>query len=98
MIPATQLSPKGKQTVVQKVYNQMILFNWGYGNNSPFEVHHKSRFQDTEIRPNWLKYQLVPKSRLRKLKPIKSMPNQILSLFAKIEMGKFLQIIYLIVL
>lgn len=73
--------------VPKHVYSWLVLFSWTAGLKEPFQLFPMSQFVDTEIRPAWITSQLVAKSRIRKLKPLTSLPGQTMSLFAKMETG-----------
>lgn len=87
-IPPTQF-PDCKRTRANVIrdYSILVLFNWGEGIVEPFKVYNKNVFDTSEIRDEWLRSQLVPKSRFRKLKPTKAFGDQKMSIFAKIETG-----------
>ena len=91
----TQLTSKSqkkklvKRLPIPKSCDRVVLFNWKHGNNSAFQFYKKDLFSGSEIHVDWLKYQLVPKSRLRKMKPVESMPGKVFSMFAKIDSGKY---------
>lgn len=87
-LPPTQLPPKRKGNNMCKIYDKIVLFNWAKGEINPFKLFDKNKFSVSEIPPEWLKFQMVDSSRLRKLKPIQALPNQSLSFFAKMEKGK----------
>lgn len=78
----------GSQSTSQRQYDQLVFFNWARDCDDHFFIVNVSSFQSTEIKEAYYKYQLVAKSRIRKLKSLKSYPGESLSLFAKIEKGK----------
>ena len=96
-IPDTQLpfSQSQSQVTYAKVgrnkhlYSGMIFFNWTHGKDKPFEWHSKDEFSEKEIRSEWLKFQMLPKSRAMLLKSLKSFPDIRHSFFAKVEDGMF---------
>ena len=85
-VPSSQMGPPKNSTSL--VYDQIVLFNWSKDELHPFKVYPRSDFRDEEIRDEWLKYQMRPKSRIRKLKSISKLPNQNLSMFAKVQSRK----------
>lgn len=66
-------------------YSFVILYKWCVKTKRPFKVFSRTSFKKSEIREFWLKHQLEDKFRLRKLKPISSLPGQKCSIFAKME-------------
>lgn len=99
MFPPTQfsggskVSRRSRSQRAEPEYDRVILFNWDHWpNRLPFQSFPKTHFLPGEISLEWLKYQMVPKSRMRKLEPFKSLPGQSLSMFAKVEQGIILYI------
>ena len=70
-------------------YNGIVLFNYSEGLKYPFKFFKKEWFDSSEIREAYYLFQLVPQSRLKILKKLKKIPNQTLSIFAKVERGEF---------
>lgn len=69
------------------LYEFIILFNWDVDLISPFSHHELKKFNDSEIKPEWLSKNLGVKSRISKLRNLSHNPGQVFSLFAKIELG-----------
>ena len=89
---ATQLiSSSAPSGSTSHKYSHLVLFNRGNGVKSPFKKFPKKQFFISEIRDEWIKYQMQANSRKRKLKPISSLPGVTMSLFAKLESGMFLK-------
>ena len=89
-LPSSQLPSSHATTSTNRTvhdYIDLIFFHWDHGKESPFQVHSKDLFSETEIRVEWIKFQMVSKARARKLKPIKYFSGKVMSLFAKIERG-----------
>lgn len=68
-------------------YDGIILFNFGNGLKYPFKFFKRKYFDSTEIRDAYYQFQLVPLSRMRKLRPLKKHPRESLAIFAKVEQG-----------
>lgn len=64
-------------------YRWVIIFNWN--GDCPFKAYERAMFK--EIKEEWIKGQLKPKSRAKKLM-LSSLPAQTVSLFGKIETSK----------
>lgn len=93
-IMATQLPNSQKEddhhlNPTKHSYDGVILFDWEPGENKHFEFFYREQFLGSEIREEWLIYQMLENSRCKQLKTITSMPGKSLSLFAKVEQGNF---------
>ena len=75
-------------------YDFIILFNWNVDLVCPFSQHAVSLFNDNEIKPEWLSKNLGVTSRVSKLRNLSPFPGQVVSLFAKIELGMFFIIFF----
>ena len=69
-------------------YNGIVLFNYAPGIKYPFKYFPKEYFESSEIKEAYYLFQLVPNSRMKKLKNLKKHPGESLSIFAKVEKGK----------
>ena len=74
-------------------YGFVILFDWCVKAKKPFQVFSRAMFNKEEIRDYWMENKLVDKWRLKKLKPLKPLPGQQMSIFAKMDKCK-INIIY----
>lgn len=68
-----------------KNYVYVILFNWKEDLKKPFKMFPRKAFTQDEIRDDIIAKQLPNLFRLKKLKPLKPLPGQRMSLFAKVE-------------
>lgn len=69
----------------KREYNKLVLFNHKPGSTEPFEIFNRDNFTDSEIRPEWYRFQMTPKSRIKKLIALKTYPQEVWSVFAKIQ-------------
>ena len=81
-------APTHLLTPSEREYGGIILFNYGKGLKKPFKYFPRTYFDESEIRVEYYKFQLVPQSRMRMLKPLKKHARESLSVFAKVEKGK----------
>lgn len=86
MLPPTQF-PRQRPIESSREYSHLIFFNWSSGLTKHFKTFPISEFSEDEIRPGWINYQMRFESRCRPLKPLRKLPGQTVSLFAKIEKG-----------
>ena len=91
----TQGSPMVKERMtsscpveLSNVYSFIILFNWSENVKNPFKNFSRSSFSNDEIKDYCLKTKLKDAFRVKKLKPMKSLPGKRTSLFAKVEASK----------
>ena len=70
------------------LYEFIVLFNWDVDLRSPFSCHELKNFTDSDIKPEWVSKSLGVNSRTAKLRNLSLFPGQVMSLFAKIELGK----------
>lgn len=68
-------------------YDGIIIFNFGSGLKYPFKYFPRKYFDVSEIRDEYYNFQLVPLSRMRKLKNLKKHKGSSLAIFAKVEKG-----------
>lgn len=73
----------------EKDYYKCLLFNWSTGNETPFQAFPKEKFGPGEVREEWYKYQLRAESRMKILKALKTFPQEVMSMFGKIERGNY---------
>ena len=85
-LPPTQTLLADSQAV-EKEYYKCLLFNWRPGLKTPFQTFPKENFGPSEVREEWYKYQLKPESRMKILKALKTFPEDVMSMYAKIEKG-----------
>lgn len=69
---------------VNFVYGYLILFNWNEGVKKPFKLFPRKAFQG-EIGDNCVTQKVSDPYRIKKLKALKSLPGQKMSMFAKVE-------------
>lgn len=69
-------------------YGHVILFNWDEGVQRPFKMFPRKAFGSEEITDRCYNKDLSNDYRIRKLKPLKPLPGQKMSLFAKVEACK----------
>lgn len=84
---------KRNSSALEKIsinYGFAILFNWDEKVQKPFKIYPRNSFSTDDIRDRCYDKVLVDEMRIRKLKPIKSLPSQKLSLFGKVEACKLL--------
>lgn len=81
-LPNNFLTPSARE------YDGIILFNFAPGLKYPFKYFKRKYFDPSEIREEYYKFQLVPLSRMRKLKSLKKHQTESLAVFAKVEEGK----------
>lgn len=67
------------------IYGFVILFNWDEGIQRPFKLFPRKAFKNDDIKDRCYDQHLVDKFRIKKLKPLKPLPGQRMSLFAKVE-------------
>ena len=65
------------------VYRWLIIFNWN--GEIPFKVFERKMFKD--IKDEWVRGQLKPRSRAKKLM-VSALPAQTVSLFGKVDESK----------
>lgn len=65
----------------------VILFNWDESVQKPFKMFPRKAFP--EIKEVYLERELPDEYRIKKLRPLKPLPNQVMSLFGKVESGMF---------
>lgn len=70
-------------------YGFIILFNWDVQIRKPFAVFQLNDFSTSEISNYWIDNKLEEKWRIKTLKPLQSLPDKKLSLFAKVEKCEF---------
>ena len=70
-------------------YGFAILFNWDEKVQKPFKIFPRKAFSTDDIRDRCYEKVLVDEMRIRKLKPLKPLPGQKMSLFAKVESCKY---------
>lgn len=70
------------------VYDSIVLFNWNVDLQNPFHHASLSDFRDEDILPHWISKHLGVNARISKLRGLSPCPNDVVSLFAKIELGK----------
>lgn len=66
-------------------YGFVILFNWNETIKNPFKMFPRQSFSTNEISDKCMIERLKDELRIRKLKPMKHIPGQKVSLFAKVE-------------
>ena len=66
-------------------YGFVILFNWDEKVQKPFRIFPRKNFSTNDIRDRCYEKVLVDEMRIRKLKPLHSLPGEKWSLFAKVE-------------
>ena len=74
-------------------YGFVILFNWNEEIQRPFKLFPRKAFSPNEIRDRCYEKLLIPEQRIRKLMPLKPLPGQKLSFFAKVEACKWTALI-----
>lgn len=88
-----QHGPEGSRTdsnscpVQIPQYGYLILFNWG--GDKHFKVFHRDDFAN-EIKDRCVDKDLGYEFRMKKLIPLKLLPGQRMSLFAKMESSKYI--------
>ena len=93
-LPLSQTLIEDSQVqVFEKEYYRCILYNWRSGLKTPFKSFPKENYGPGEIREEWYKYQLKPDSRVKILRALKTFPEDVMSMFAKIEKGRNFEII-----
>lgn len=86
-VPPSQESTSHFRNSTKHVFDHIILFNWEKDLENPFKIYSVNDFQSKEIPQEWLLHQVRDSSRCRKLKPLPTLPGEILTLFAKVEKG-----------
>lgn len=86
-IPPTQLLGSELSVSGNREYNDLVLFNWKPGLKDPFKMYPLDLFNSTQIREKWIKFQMIPSSRIRPLKALNQFPGEMMSLFGKVERG-----------
>ena len=71
-------------------YGFVILFNWNEKVKKPFKIFARNTFTTDDIRDRCYEKILVNEMRIRKLKPLHSLPGEKMSLFGKVECGKYI--------
>ena len=66
-------------------YGFVILFNWDENAQKPFKIFPRKAFSTDDIRDHCYDKVLPDEMRIRKLKPLKSLPGHKMSLFAKVD-------------
>lgn len=74
------------------IFGFVILFNWDESKQKPFKLFPRKAFP--EIREVYLQRDLPDEYRIKKLRPLKPLPGQIMSLFAKVESGMIKHFFY----
>ena len=69
-------------------YGFVILFNWNEDVRRPFMIFPRSLFSKDEIQDKTMENRLTDQHRMKKLRPLKPLPDQKMSLFAKVEACK----------
>lgn len=101
MFMPSQFSSKGSKPRNEgHTYTHVVLFDWADGELDPFSIFDLKQFRDGEIKKDWIEYMLVPQSRCRRIKSLKSMPGKSMSMFGKVEKGVFMlfKFIYIYIL
>lgn len=70
-------------------FNYIIFFNWNEEFQRPFKIFSRKQFGSDEIKDRCYEKYLSDEFRVWKIKPLKSLPGQKLSLFAKVEGCKY---------
>ena len=70
------------------VYGFLILFNWNEGLKNPFKIYPRREFLN-DIGENCVTQKLSDPYRIKKLRSLKSLPGQSMSMFAKVQDCKF---------
>ena len=76
---------------ISPVFGFIILFNWKDGNSKPFRMYPRTVLP--EIGDYFIDRNLPGSFRLRRLRPLKHLPGETLSLFAKVDQSKHFFII-----
>ena len=76
-------------------YFWVVVFDWSLNQPNPFQVVVKEVIGEDEIPLSWYKKKLTPTRRHQK-RTLKAFKNKKVSIFCKIEKGKFQNIFYLI--
>ena len=69
-------------------YGFVILFNWNESIKTPFKMFPRKAFSIDEISNKCMNSNLKDEFRIKKLKALKPLPGQKMSLFAKVESCK----------
>ena len=83
---SSQLSKRNKSAFQ---YGYLVLFDRDPKASKPFDIFSTDDFSCEEIKNSWIEFQLTPKARVKKLKPLEILPGKDMSLFAKIEKGNY---------
>lgn len=83
--PMSSLDPSKK--VKEILYKWIILFIWDVDVESPFSMYDIKEFTEKDIKPEWIKKNLLVPSRIKKLTNLSPFPGGTYSLFAKVEAG-----------
>ena len=67
------------------IFGYIILFNWDEEIQKPFRIFSRKTFSTDEIRDRCYTKHLTEEFRVRKIKPLKALCGQKLSIFAKVE-------------
>lgn len=71
-------------------YHRVILFNHDVQCKFPFASYNRNMFTEDDIDPTWFSGPLTPSNR-RKVLPMRPLGGGRYSVFAKIELGEFIQ-------
>ena len=87
--PPARRTPVPSSTVVPtpREYNKVVLFCWRKDDGTPFKVFMKDLFDNSEIPPQFYKYQMKAKSRMKRLRGLKSFAPLSMSMFGKVQEG-----------
>lgn len=77
------------------IYGFAILFNWDERIQRPFKLFPRKTFKPDEIKDRCYEHHLLDTFRIKKLKPLKALPGQKISFFAKVEGCKCFNEIYI---
>lgn len=69
-------------------WGYIIIFNWDEGAVNPFKIYPCKAFEN-DIKDKFIDKHLADQFRVRKLKPMKSLPGETVSLFGKMEASEF---------
>lgn len=75
-------------------YGYVILFNWCVKAMKPFKMFPRRTFSNQEISDYWMENNVEDQYRIKKLKPLRTLPGEKMSLFAKVESCKYLSYYY----
>ena len=70
------------------LFGFIILFNWNEGIQRPFQIYQRGFFSKEDIKYYCTEKNLSNSTRIKKLKPLKPLPGQKMSLFGKVEASK----------